>query len=53
MIFYDTRKIWPYSLLRLKGKKSLLNKENLLMVAMLAIIIMVFLDGIITPLFFR
>ncbi len=49
LIFYDTRKIWPYSSLRLRGKESAFSKENVFMVAMLTMIVMVFLDGIVAP----
>jgi len=51
LIFSDTRKIWPYSFLKLKGTKSALDKENILMVAILAILILVLFDFIFGPLF--
>lgn len=50
LIFSDTRKIWPYSFLKLKGAKSALDKENIFMVAIIVILILVLLDYIFWPL---
>lgn len=49
LIFSDTRKIWPYSLLKLKGVKAVLDKENILMVAILSILMLVLLHFILEP----
>ena len=49
LIFSDTRKIWPYSILKLKGTKAAFDKENILMVAVIAILILVLLDFIFGP----
>ena len=51
LIFSDTRKIWPYSFLKLKGTKTAFDKENLLMVAILAILIIVLLEVIASSFF--
>ncbi len=51
LILADTRKIWPYSLLKLKGPKFAFDKENILMIATLLILILVFLEIIILPWF--
>ena len=51
LIFSDTRKIWPYSFLKLKGTKTAFDKENILMVAILAILIMVLLEVIASSFF--
>ena len=50
-IFYDTRKIWPYSFLRLRGPNPVLSKENILMAAIIALLIIVILEDIILPFF--
>lgn len=50
LILVDTRKIWPYSLLKLKGEKSAFDKENLLMVGILVIIFLILLNIILSPL---
>ncbi len=49
LIFSDTRKIWPYSSLKLKGTKAALDKENISMVAIIIILILVILDFILGP----
>lgn len=49
LIFSDTRKIWPYSILKLKGTKAGFDKENIFMVAVIAILILVLLDLILRP----
>jgi hypothetical protein len=49
LIFSDTRKIWPYSILQLKGTKAGFDKENIFMVAVIAILILVLLDLILRP----
>jgi hypothetical protein len=50
LVFSDTRKIWPYCVLRLKGSKTALNKENLLMIGILVVLILVFLELILSSL---
>jgi hypothetical protein len=50
LMFVDTRKIWPYSSLQVKGKRSLISRENLFMVAILSILVMVVLEGAIVSL---
>ncbi len=50
LVLSDTRKIWPYSLLRLKGSKTALYKENLLMIGILIILILVFVEIILSSL---
>jgi len=49
-VFYDTRKIWPYSILRLKGTEPILSKENLFMVVTLIILVLIVLEGFFPPL---
>jgi hypothetical protein len=51
LIFSDTRKIWPYSFLKLSGSKTALDKENILMAAIIIILILVLLDFILGPFF--
>ncbi|MCL4502068.1 MAG: hypothetical protein M1438_09455 [Deltaproteobacteria bacterium] len=51
-VFYDTRKIWPYSLLRLKGSEPLLNTETFSIAALLIILVSVLMGGAAFP-FFR
>jgi hypothetical protein len=45
LLFVDTRKIWPYSFLRLKGSESAFNKDNLFKMAMLAVLVGVLLES--------
>jgi hypothetical protein len=52
LIFYDTRKIWPYCFVRLRSTPSVWTKENLIMGAGIALVVMVLLNGIISP-FYR
>ncbi|MFI5330552.1 MAG: hypothetical protein ACHQ2F_05880 [Desulfobaccales bacterium] len=51
-VFYDTRKICPYSILRLKGTEPLLSKETLFIAALLIILVFILLEGFALP-FFR
>lgn len=51
LIFYDTRKIWPYSILRLRGAETAFSRENVFMVGLIAIVICAILEGVIAPLF--
>ncbi len=47
LLFCDTRKIWPYSHLRVKGTKSLVNKENLIMAGILVMLLGILLEGVV------
>jgi hypothetical protein len=49
LVFYDTRKIWPYSNIRLKNDKIYLCRENVAMVAMILVLILVISGGTILP----
>ena len=51
-VFYDTRKIWPYAILRLKGTEPLLSKETLFIAALLIILVLILVEGFALP-FFR
>lgn len=48
-VFYDTRKIWPYAILRLKGTEPLLSKESLSIAALLIILILILVEGFALP----
>ena len=50
-VFYDTRKICPYSILRLKGTEPLLSKETLFIAALLSILLIILLEGFALPFF--
>jgi hypothetical protein len=52
LVFYDTRKIWPYSNIRLKGDKVYLSKENVVMVVMILVVIVAIFGGAIRPFMF-
>ncbi len=49
LVFYDTRKIWPYSNIRLKEDKLYLSRENVVMYVMILIIIIAISGGTILP----
>jgi hypothetical protein len=49
LVFYDTRKIWPYSNIRLKKDKFYLYKENVVMFAMILVVILAISGGTILP----
>ncbi len=51
LLFFDTRRIWPYSYLRLKGSGSLFSKENVCTVGILIVMIAVIMEGVIISLF--
>jgi hypothetical protein len=51
-VFYDTRKIWPYAILRLKGAEPILSTETFSIAALLIILASVLLEGVAFP-FFR
>jgi hypothetical protein len=50
LVFFDTRKIWPYSNIRLKEDKLYLTRENVVMFIMVIVVIMAISGGIILPL---
>ncbi len=50
LVFYDTRKIWPYSNIRLKERKSFFDKENITVILAVLIIIITLVTGTILPL---
>ena len=41
LIFFDTRKIWPYCFVRLRSTQSVWTKENIIMGAVIALVIVV------------
>jgi hypothetical protein len=49
LVFYDTRKIWPYSNVKLKENKAYLSKENIVMYVMILVIIIAVSGGTILP----
>jgi hypothetical protein len=49
LVSYDTRKIWPYSNIRLKRDKSYLTRENVSMLAVILVVIVAILGGTILP----
>jgi hypothetical protein len=50
LVFYDTRKIWPYSNIRLKEDKFYLAKENIVMFVMILVVILAIAGGTVIPL---
>ena len=50
LVFYDIRKIWPYSNIRLKEDKFYLSKENVVMLVMVLVVILAIFGGTILPL---
>ena len=50
LVFYDIRKIWPYSNIRLKEDKFYLCKENVVMLVMVLVVILAIFGGTILPL---
>lgn len=50
LVFYDTRKIWPYSNIRLTENKFYLSRENIVMFVMILVVIMAISAGTILPL---
>jgi hypothetical protein len=50
LVFYDIRKIWPYSNIRLKTDKFSMHKENIIMVVMVMVVILAIYGGTILPL---
>jgi len=49
LVFYDTRKIWPYSNIRLKDDKSYLSRENIIIFMMILVVIVAISGGTILP----
>jgi hypothetical protein len=49
LVFYDTRKIWPYSNIRLRGDNLVLSKENIVMFGMILVVILAISGGTILP----
>jgi hypothetical protein len=49
LIFYDTREVWPYANIRIKGDKSLFSKANLMMFLLLAVLVWVLIEGTVLP----
>ena len=49
LVFYDTRKIWPYSNIRLKENKNYLSRENIVMFAMILVVLLAIFGGTILP----
>jgi hypothetical protein len=49
LVFYDTKKIWPYSNIRLKEDKKYLTRENISMSFMILVVILAILGGTVLP----
>ena len=49
LVFYDTRKIWPYSNIRLKEDRIFLTRENISMLGMILLVIVAILGGTVLP----
>ena len=49
LVFYDTRKIWPYSNIRLKEDKVYLSRENVVMLVMVIVVMVAIAGGTIRP----
>ncbi|MGB8990789.1 MAG: hypothetical protein WCD80_01915 [Desulfobaccales bacterium] len=50
LVFYDTRKLWPYSSIRLTEASFFHSRENIFMLAMILVIILAIAGGTIIPL---
>ncbi len=50
LVFYNTRKIWPYANVRLQNVRSIFNKENIIAVILIMILIGTLMSGTILPL---
>jgi hypothetical protein len=46
LTFFDTRRICPYSALRLRGEESVFNKENFFMTLLALLLLLVIVDGL-------
>ena len=49
LVFYDTRKIWPYSNIRLKEDKTYLTRENVSMLVMILVVSLAIFIGTVLP----
>jgi hypothetical protein len=49
LVFYDTKKIWPYSNIRICAGSFYLSRENVFMAAMILVIILAIFGGTILP----
>jgi hypothetical protein len=49
LVFYDTRKIWPYSNIRLQEDKIYLTRENIGMLVMILVVIVAIFGGTVLP----
>jgi hypothetical protein len=49
LVFYDTRKIWPYSNIRLQEDKIYLTRENVGMLVMILVVILAIFGGTVLP----
>jgi hypothetical protein len=49
LVFYDTRKIWPYANIRLKEDRIYLTRENISMLGMILVVILAILGGTVLP----
>jgi len=49
LVFYDTKKIWPYSNIRLNGDSFYLTRENVVMSVMILVVILAIFGGTILP----
>ncbi len=49
LVFYDTRKIWPYSNIRLNENKRYLSRENVVMLVMILVVMLALCEGTIRP----
>jgi hypothetical protein len=50
LVFYDTRKIWPYSNIRLTEDHSYITRENVSMLVMILVVMLAIFGGTILPL---
>lgn len=53
LVFYDTRKIWPYSSIRLKDTETMFTRENLYACMIIMILVATIVGGTIFPFFKR
>ena len=50
-VFYDTRKIWPYTNVRLTNQTSIFTRENIIAVAIITLLVATMIGATIWPLF--
>ena len=50
LVFYDTKKIWPYSNIRISAGSCCLSRENVFMSVMILVVILAIVGGTILPL---